>query len=316
MNELIKKLRIVYLGTPLISAKVLEQLILKNYNIIALVAQPNKEKNRKGILLDVPTKQVAEKYNIPVFQFEKIRDHVNEISNLKPDILLTMAYGQLIPTTILDITSLPPLNLHGSLLPQYRGAAPIQYSLINGDKVTGVTLMKMIKEMDAGTMYYKEVVSIDDDDNYTTLQNKISLAAVNAFEKGIKLIVEDSYQGEEQDENLVSFTSKISTDFEHINFNQDAIKIRNIIRALALTPGSYFYYKNEKIKVFSAKAVDLECDLPGRIISYTKDGLVIGAINGCISIQEIQKPGKKILNIKDFYNGLKDYFVPGEFVEW
>ena len=168
-----KDYRIIYMGTPEMSAKILERLIQDDFNIVALIAQEDKPVGRKGLLEKVPTKVVAEKYNIPVFQPHRIRKEYEFVKDLKPDLILTMAYGQIIPQGLLDIPTLGCLNVHGSLLPKYRGAAPIQRAIINGETKTGVTLMEMIDKMDAGKMFAFEECEISSEDNYTSLCEKI-----------------------------------------------------------------------------------------------------------------------------------------------
>lgn len=318
MENFIKKknLKILYFGTPDISATVLELLIKNNYNIIGVVAQMDKEKDRKGRILEVPTKVIAKKYNIPVYQKEKIRLDFEFIKELRPDIILTMAYGQLIPHDLLMIPKYGCYNLHGSLLPQYRGAAPIQFALLNGDKITGVTLMEMVDKMDAGKMYYKKEIQISDDDNYTSLKKKIAISCFEVFDEGIEDVVNKINVGEEQDESQVTFTSKIDSTLEKLNFNDDSNKINNIIRALSYEPGTYFSYKNIKIKVFKALAFNnLKIAEPGTIIKYDKQGFCIATQNGYIEILELQKPGKNIMSFKDFYNGMQHFFIVGEHVE-
>ena len=170
--------RIIFMGTPEISAHVLEGLISSGYNVIALIAQPDRPVGRKKILEPVPTKVVAEKHQIPVYQPVKIRKEYEFVKELNPDVIITLAYGQIVPQGLLDIPRLGCINLHGSLLPKYRGAAPIQYALMNNDKITGMTLMKMVKEMDAGEMYATEEVEISPLDNSTSLFNKMGEAAL------------------------------------------------------------------------------------------------------------------------------------------
>lgn len=310
-----KELRIVYLGTPEISASVLEDLITTNYNIVAVVSQEDKPIGRKQIITPTPVKKVAIKYNIPVFQPHKIRDDFEFLREIKPDILLTMAYGQLIPLEVLKMPKIKALNLHGSLLPKYRGASPIQAALLNGDKSSGVTLMEMVEAMDAGNMFYKEICDIDENDNYDTLQTKIAKAAFIAFDKGIEKIINENYQGEEQNLDEVSFTKKIKPEDQIIDFNQKSVDIINKIRALTSEPGAYFTYNNEKIKAQKAILVENSSNtIPGKINKYDKGGLYIETLDGIISILMLQKPGKKVMNFKDFFNGNRDYFVVGEII--
>ena len=152
--------RIIYMGTPEIASYILEGLISNEYNIVGIVSQEDKPVGRKGILTPPPVKVVGEKFNIPVFQPKKIREDYSFIKELNPDLIITCAYGQIVPKGLLDIPQLGSINVHGSLLPKYRGASPIQQSLINGDSISGVTIMEMISEMDAGTMYHKKEVKL------------------------------------------------------------------------------------------------------------------------------------------------------------
>ncbi len=313
MNK--KDLRILYLGTPDISASVLEKLIEEKYNIVGVVSQPDKEVGRKHILTATPVKNVALNHNINVYQPAKIKDIYEEIKSLDLDILLTMAYGQLIPDSVLELPRIKALNLHGSLLPKYRGASPIQAALFNGDEETGVTLMEMVHEMDAGNMFYKKVVKIDKKDNFDTLKLKISQAAFDAFNEGIDPIINDNYQGEIQDINLATFTKKISEADEIISFEDKAENIVNKIRALASEPGAYFVFKGEKIKVFEAEALKANNTNPGKVKSYDKNGLFIETQDGVLSILNLQKPGKKAINIKDFFNGNRTYFEANEIIK-
>ena len=310
-----KDLRIVYLGTPEISANVLERMIEENYNIVAVVSQEDKPIGRKQIITPTPVKKVALIHNIPVFQPHKIRDDYSFLKELKPDILLTMAYGQIVPLGVLETPKIKALNLHGSLLPKYRGASPIQASLFNGDKVTGVTLMEMVEAMDAGNMFFKTECLISEDDNYDTLQLKIAEAAFVAFDEGIEKIVNENYQGEAQNLDEVSFTKKVKPEDQIINFNQKSVDVINKIRALTSEPGAYFVYKNEKIKVQKAILVDSkENAIPGKISKYDKSAFYIETQDGTLSILTLQKPGKKVMNFKDFFNGNRDFFNVGDVV--
>ena len=309
-------LKILYLGTPEISSIVLSKLIENNFNIVGVIAQPDKEKDRKGHIIPVATKQIALVHNIPVYQFDKIRNHYEEVKQLEFDIILTMAYGQIISEDILRLPRLGAYNLHGSLLPKYRGAAPIQFALLNGDKETGVTLMEMVKEMDAGKMFYKVKVPILDEDNFTTLSKKIAYACFEAFDQGIEDVINGLNKGIEQNIEEVSFTAKISNDVEMIDFNQSSEKICNIIRAISMNIGGYFIYNDEKFKVFSALPVILDGKTtPGKISKYDKNGFFVETKNGYIDIKILQKPGKKISNFKDFYNGNQKLFTVGQIIK-
>ena len=172
-----ENLKVIFMGTPEISAYVLEAMINDGYQIIGVIAQPDRPVGRRGELEKVPTKVLAEKYNIPVFQPLKIRKEYDFVKELNPDVIITLAYGQIVPQGLLGIPRYGCLNLHGSLLPKYRGAAPIQYALINNDEVTGMTLMEMVAAMDAGKMYAKKELVIAEEDNATSLFQKMAVTA-------------------------------------------------------------------------------------------------------------------------------------------
>ena len=292
------------MGTPDISAYVFEKMIEDGYRFVGLVAQPDHPVGRKGIIEKVPTKVVAEKYNIPVFQPVKIRDDYSFIDEIKPDLVITLAYGQIVPQGFLDKIPLGCLNLHGSLLPKYRGASPIQTALINNEKVTGVTLMEMVKAMDAGRMYAKKVVEIHEDDNSTSLFNKIKIAASELVLEALPKYINGELKGEEQDESLVSFCSTIKPEQEKLDLSLPAKEIVGWIKGLSDEPGAYLYLNNNKLKIYKAKVVDnTVTDGIGTIVKADKSGLYMQAKDGVISLLEIQKEGKKRMDYRSFING-------------
>ena len=238
MNK--QSLKLVFMGTPDISAKVFEAMILDGYQFVGLIAQPDRPVGRKGELEKVPTKVVAEKYGIPVFQPVKIRKEYDFVKELNPDLIITLAYGQIVPQGLLDIPRYGCLNLHGSLLPKYRGAAPIQYALINNEKVTGMTLMKMVAAMDAGAMYAKKEVVIDEDDNSTTLFNKMGDAAKELILESLPLYIDGKLPEIEQDESLVTFCPTIKPEQERLDLTLSVKEINGWIRGLSDHPGAYF----------------------------------------------------------------------------
>ncbi len=299
-----KNIKILFFGTPEISAYLLEELIKNNYNIIGLVAQEDKPVGRKGVIEAVPTKKVALKYNLPVYQYKKVSEHVDEIKKLEPDLILTLAFGQIVSHELLMVPKYGCLNLHGSILPKYRGAAPIQYSLLNGDKETGISLMEMVDKMDAGRVFAIEKIKIEDEDNYTTLVDKLKVASFLCVDKYLDGYLNGELKGEEQDESLVTFTKKIKEEDEVINFNEDATVLFNKIRALAMNPGAHFIFNDVKYKVFKTSVVKDNSDKkPGTIISYDKKNFIVKCKNDALKIEILQKPGKKAMDYNDFYNG-------------
>ena len=302
MNK--NNLKLVFMGTPEISAYVFEKMILDGYRFVGLVAQPDHPVGRKGIIEKVPTKVVAEKYNIPVFQPIKIRDDYSFVDEIKPDLVITLAYGQIVPQGFLDKVPMGCLNLHGSLLPKYRGASPIQTALINNDKVTGVTLMEMVKAMDAGRMYAKKSVIIEENDNSTSLFNKIKIAASELVLEALPKYINGELNGVEQDESLVTFCSTIKPEQEKLDLSLPASSIVGWIRGLSDEPGAYLYLNNYKLKIYQAKIVNgLVTNPIGEIVKADKSGLVFQAKDGQIAILELQKEGKKRMDYRSFING-------------
>ena len=303
-------LKLVFMGTPEISAYVFEKMIQDGYHFVGLVAQPDHPVGRKGIIEKVPTKVIAEKYNIPVFQPEKIRLDYSFMNDIKPDLVITLAYGQIVPQGFLDIPRLGCLNLHGSLLPKYRGASPVQSVLINNEKVTGVTLMEMVKAMDAGRMYAKKEIEISEDDNATSLFNKVKEAASELVLESLPLYINGELKGEEQDENAVTFCSIIKPEQEKLDLNLSAQELVGWIRGLSDEPGAYLYINNLKLKIYKAKVVDKTVTAEvGEIIKADKNGLYMQAKDGVISLLEVQKEGKKRMDYRSFINGSQGLLV-------
>ena len=296
--------RIVFMGTPSISAKVLEGLISHGYKVVGVIAQPDRPVGRKKILEPVPTKVVAEKYNIPVYQPVKIRLDFDFVRELNPDVIVTIAYGQIVPQALLDIPKYGAVNLHGSLLPKYRGAAPIQYALMNNDKVSGMTLMRMVKEMDAGEMYDKEEVAISLEDNCTSLFEKMGDAALKLILRALPKYLNGELVGVPQDESLVSFCPTIKPEEEKLDLTKGKEQIFGYIRALSDVPGAYLYLDNEKFKIYKSVIISNEIKgQVGEIIKADKSGLHIQLVDGVLGLLEVQKEGKKRMDYKSFLNG-------------
>jgi len=298
-------LRIVYMGTPAISARVLSSLLEAGFHVVGVVTNPDKPQGRKGILTPSPVKALAMEHGIPVFQPVKIRLDHDWLADLKPDVIVTMAYGQIVPEAVLQCPKFGCLNLHGSLLPALRGAAPIQRALDLGLTETGVTLMEMVAKMDAGKMYDKIVVPIELEDTYTTLSEKIAVAASKLIVQDLLDVVNGVLPGEEQDEALVTFANKILPEDEKLDFNLPASQVLNRIRALSLTPGGYAYLDGKKLKILGAYPALLEDGKPGEVVS-THRGFFVSCNPGVLGLTEVQLEGKKACDGKSFVNGYRD----------
>ena len=305
-----KNKRIVYMGTPVFSQYIFEKLILAGYNIVALVSQPDRPVGRKRIITATPTKEIALKYNIPVFQPEKIKDEYEFIRELKPDIIITCAYGQFVPQGLLDIPPYGCLNIHASLLPKLRGGAPIQHALIDGHDKTGVTLMEMIKKMDAGRMYAKVETDITDEDTYDTLHERLKLLGAELILNNLNLYFEGKLEGIPQDENEVTISPNISKEEEHIDFTKTTREVFNMIRGLSSIPGANFIYNNEVVKVYRSRIGDKNYSKePGEIVNISKDSIDIKTGDGVVEITEIQLQGKTRIKVKDYLNGNNKFLI-------
>lgn len=299
-----KSLRIVFMGTPEISKKVLEDLIHDGYNIVGVIAQPDRPKGRKKELLPVPTKVVAMEHQIPVAQPIKIREDYQFLKEWNPDVIITLAYGQIVPQGVLDIPRYGALNLHGSLLPFYRGAAPIQYALIRHEKETGMSLMQMTYQMDAGCVYDIEKVAIEPDDNATSLFIKMGEAASRLILRALPLYIDGMLKGKEQDESLVTFSPTIKKEQEQLSLSLPLEDFLGWIRGLSYEPGGYIIVENQKWKLLKAHVYDASLGEIGKIEVLSKDQIVLQLKDGRIALDEIQKEGKPRLKAKDFINGL------------
>lgn len=295
------------MGTPDIAASVLQSLIDNEYNIVGVISQMDKPVGRKGIIEKVPTKVVAEKYNIPVFQPQKIRLDYEFVKQINPDVIVTLAYGQIVPQGLLDIPRFGCINLHGSLLPKYRGAAPMQYAIINGEKETGMCLMEMIDRMDAGRVYATKKVNIDEEDTYATLKIKMTEAAKELILQTIMPYVNGNLPGVQQDDSLATFCPTIKKEEEHIDLSLPGFTICNWVRALNDQPGLYFILDDVKYKIWKAKLINNHISAQvGTIVEASKKGLIFQAIDGQIAIYNLQKEGKKAMDHISFINGNKN----------
>ena len=304
-----EKIKVIFMGTPNFSVPILESLI-KEYNVILVVSQPDREKDRKGNLLETPIKKIAQDHNIKVFQPSKIKDEYQEIIALKPDIIITCAYGQIIPKVILDCPKYGCINVHGSLLPKLRGGAPIHHAIINGDKKTGITIMYMDQKMDAGDIISQKEILINDDDNLDSLYLKMSKLGAELLMETIPLIISGKNSRIKQNENEVTFGYNITKEEEKIDFHKSSKDIHNLIRGLSSTPGAYCFIDNKRMKVYSSQLTDKKSSQEeGTILNIDDDGIYVSTCDNIIRLTEIKLEGKKRCTVKEFKNGIniKEY---------
>lgn len=299
-------MNIVYMGTPEFSVGPLRELI-KKYNISLVVTQPDRKVGRKQEIKFSPVKEFALENNIEVFQPEKIRKEYQYILDKKPDLIITCAYGQIIPKEILDYPKYKCINIHASLLPKYRGGAPIHHAIINGDEYTGVTIMYMDEAMDSGDILYQEKIKIEENDNVGTMFNKLS-------DLGSKMIIDflpKFLNGEitpiKQNADEVTYAYNISKEDEKIDFNNNSKDIFNKIRGLNPFPVSYTLLDDKRVKLYSSRIGSSNKNGEiGEIIHIYEDGIGIRTKDGEIIITELQFEGKKKTHAKEYINGLQN----------
>lgn len=299
-------MRIVFMGTPDFAVNVLQGLI-DNYreDIVGVVSQPDKLVGRHQVLTPTPIKALAEKYNIPVIQPEKIRKDYQGVLDLKPDIIITCAYGQIIPKEILDAPKLGCINVHGSLLPKLRGGAPIHKAIIDDYKVTGITIMYMDVGMDTGDMISKVEVPILESDNLESLHDKLSVAGTKLLLETLPSILDGTNPREKQNEEEVTFAYNIKREEEHIDFTKTSRQVFNLIRGLCPIPSANVILDGNEMKVYSSmisdKSYSGKC---GEIVDVTKQGIVVKTGDGAIIITEVKPFGKKRMDASSYVNGI------------
>lgn len=295
--------RVIFFGTPLIAQKCLQALLDKNVNVVAVVTKPDALVGRKQLLNYSEVKILAQKNNIAILQPEKLFTITSEIENLKPDLIITCAYGKIIPESILNISRFHCVNVHTSLLPKWRGGAPIHHAILSNDKQTGVTLMYMDKGLDTGNIIYQESIDIDDDDTYQTLYDKLSNLAYGMLINHIDKLFTNKLPSTKQNDKLATYAPTISPSDEKINWNKSMDEIDAKVRGLYDVPIAYTMYGNERIKILRAKKNANNVAKIGEIIKIDKNGILVGCLDGAILLEQIQLPSKKPIYIKELING-------------
>lgn len=299
-----KNPKIIFMGTPDFAVPVLEMLI-NNYQVSMVVTQPDKKVGRKQILTPSPIKELAQKHKIEVFQPEKIRVDYEPILKVKPDLIITFAYGQIIPSAVLDCPTIACFNVHASLLPKYRGGAPIHKALINGEKETGVTIMYMDVGMDTGDMVAKQTIPIEESDNVGLLHEKLSQIGANLLKETLPSILEGTNKREKQKDEEATYAYNIKREEEHLDFSKKGLELMNQIRGLNPWPTANFYLEDLEYKALEAEFVPKNQKETGKIVDVTKTAIGISCADGILYITKLKPFGKKVMYTKDFLNGLK-----------
>lgn len=312
---MMKNVKAVFMGTPSFAEPILKALI-EELDVVMVVSQPDREKDRKGNIIYSPCKRLALENNIEVFQPLKIKEDYQKILDVNPDIIITAAYGQIIPSVILDFPKYGCINVHGSLLPKLRGGAPIHHAIINGDKEAGVTIMYMDKKMDAGDIISQRNVEVDDNIILDDLYSNLSIVGRDLLIDTLPSIINGTNDRIKQNEDEVTFGYNITKEEEKIDFNNSACDVHNKIRGLSSIPGAYAIINNKRMKIYLSEKTNIKSNSkPGTIENISSDGIFVSTNDYLIKLLNIKLEGKKRCDVKDFVNGIKKEDYIGEVFE-
>lgn len=302
-------MKIVFMGTPAFAVPCLQMLIEEGYEVVAVVTQPDRPQGRKKTLAPSPVKEAALSLGLPVLQPERMRrpEAVAELAAYEPDLIVTAAYGQILPKAVLDLPMNGCLNVHGSLLPKYRGGAPIQRSIINGEKVTGVTLMYMAEGLDTGDMISRVEVAIEDEDTSGTMFEKLSLAGRDLLKTELPRLLNGMIQATPQDDSEATYAPNLSREDERIDWNVSSQDIYNRIRGLVPFTGAFTLWNGETFKVWAATSYEQSSagndKTPGTVLAVTELGVEVKTGDGSLLLTTVQPAGKKAMSAADFSRG-------------
>ena len=298
-------IKIIFMGTPDFSVPVLEGLI-NNYNVVGVVTQPDKIVGRNKTITPTSVKKCALEHKIKVFQPEKIKNDYNDILTLNPDIIITCAYGQIIPKEVLNYPKYGCINVHASLLPKLRGGAPIHHAIIDGYDKTGITIMYMDQKMDTGDIISTKETPIYKNDTVGSLHDRLSIMGKELLLETLPNIITGKTNTIKQNNEEATYAWNIKKEEEIINFNKSSLEVFNQIRGLNPFPGAYSVLDGKLIKIYESKIGNNKYNTPYEIKEIYKDGIGISTNDGEIIITKIKPFGKKMMSVKDYLNGIKD----------
>ena len=308
MNK--SELRTVFMGTPEFALPSLKMMIEEGYNIAGVVTQPDKPKGRGHKLMPPPVKAEALLHGLNVLQPERIsRDGFEALEALKPDLLITVAFGQILSRSVLALPKYGCINVHGSLLPKYRGAAPIEWAVINGEKTAGVTTMYTVYELDAGDMLLKESMEVPEDMTGGELREKLSVLGAKVLRETLEKLMDGTLERQKQDESEMTYYPIPTRELSAIDWSKGARDIKNLVRAMNPSQPAYAFFVEDKVKIFEVGYSEMQKKDAGKIIlSDAKKGLFISAGDGVLEIKRLQLPGGKPMSAKELLRGKPDYF--------
>ncbi|RAZ79257.1 methionyl-tRNA formyltransferase [Planococcus halotolerans] len=300
--------KIVFMGTPAFSVPILRMLVEEGYNVISVVTQPDRPVGRKKVLTPTPVKEEALRLGLPVYQPQKLKnpEELQAVLDLEADLVVTAAFGQILPSEILETPKLGAINVHASLLPAYRGGAPIHQAIIDGQKETGVTIMYMVDRLDAGDIISQTAVPIEKHDHTGSMFDKLSAAGTELLKETLPSIIDGTNERIPQDESLVTFARNISREQERIDWNRSAEEIYNQVRGLHPWPVAYTSFKQDNMKIWWSEIADeSKKGTPGKVVRLTEDAIHVQTGKGILAITELQPAGKKRMSAKDYLTGPK-----------
>lgn len=305
---------IIFMGTPDFAVPVLETLTAsEKHHVKAVITQPDKARGRSGKLIFTPVKEAALAHDIPVYTPEKVKDpaFVEQIKQISCDIIVVVAFGQILSKEILEYPAYGCVNVHASLLPRWRGAAPIQWSILAGDAKTGVTIMQMDVGLDTGDMLAKTEIPLDGTETGESLFEKLSVLGGPLLLETLDKIQEGTVQPEKQKEEDSTYAKMLTRDMGQLDFTKDALSLERTIRGLNSWPSAYTYYGGKMLKIWGAKVVEEEGNaVPGEVVKIQKDGFFIQTGKGLLKAEQVQLEGKKKMSAGDFLRGMQ--MQPGE----
>ena len=299
-------MKVIFMGTPDFSVGTLEALIEAGHEVVLAVTQPDKPKGRGGKMQYPPVKEVALEHDIPVFQPKKIRDpqSIEELRKYEADVMVVIAFGQILPKEILKMTPYGCINVHASLLPKYRGAAPIQWAVINGERVSGVTTMQMDEGLDTGDMIMKTEVVLDEKETGGSLHDKLALEGAKLCVHTLKALEEKTAVWEKQEDSPTEYARMLDKKLGDIDWTKDAASIERLIRGLNPWPSAYTKWNSKIMKIWEADVLEGQTDqMPGTIVKVEKDGFCVHTGTGLIKVLSLQIPGKKRMDAGAFLRG-------------
>lgn len=309
-----KTLRIIFAGTPDFAARHLDALLSSGHQVVGVFTQPDRPAGRGKKLMPSPVKVLAEEHGLPVFQPASLRPQENQqlVAELNADVMVVVAYGLILPKAVLEMPRLGCVNVHGSLLPRWRGAAPIQRSLWAGDDETGVTIMKMDVGLDTGDMLYKLACPITAEDTSATLYDKLAALGPKGLIDTLQQLADNTATPEVQDESLVTYAEKLSKEEAQIDWSLPAAQLERCIRAFNPWPMSWMMIDDQPVKIWKASVINKTvAAAPGTIIDANKQGIQVATVDGILNLESLQPSGKKAISAQDLLNSRREWFIPG-----